>query len=571
MQVEAHDVASVRHGDRPALVAQEGILAAQVAAVRRQPQAPAVDDAVERAVAVVAHVEPLGAGIVGPIDQHVAGAILECAVGGDLGRIDVVHHRRRMRGREAHEVMPVARRAGIGAAVHDQPLMRGAHLEAQGAGMGDPVHAATRRAAGVRDHQRRSGGQPLKAARQRHRRCDLARPGARQHEVDQAAVAFPRAVEQRQASVAMAEEPQHRRHAVDRGDQFGGRPALGRRQGGPYVDQVAQDGELQVRGAFGNNAVVQHIALHELREPRQRLLEALFEVLAVPDEGEVGEDQRLVHRDRFVADHAAARDAAQMHALAAERKDETGREPGIGRRGHPFVVPDPGDHARRQHVALPRHRRPAPFAVGPVVDQLRGQQRPVWIAIVAQVAQPGEAVQPIEPDRRGTGTLPRRIVRIGQDRAAAAADRELARLEKSLPSHRIARPGIGSDGEETAGRAVTQGQGIERRAEKPAAEGAAFSLRRGGRAGRDRADRAGAGDQRFPVPSCVSDQGHLFVLWPGGLEQPGGGGVWGILAQPEPSGDGPVGLERRALHPKFIPREGPHGIPCHSLHGRGVI
>ena len=28
-------------------------------------------------------------------------------------------------------------------------------------------------------------------------------------------------------------------------------------------------------------------------------------------------------------------------------------------------------------------------------------------------------------------------------------------------------------------------------------------------------------------------------------------------------------LERRRPHPRFIPREGPDGIPCHSLHGGG--
>jgi hypothetical protein len=80
MQVEAHDEA--RSGTvtgRPS--GRERVLAAQVAAIGRQPQAAAMDDAVERAVAVVAHVEPLRALSVGAVDQHVAGAILRARRG----------------------------------------------------------------------------------------------------------------------------------------------------------------------------------------------------------------------------------------------------------------------------------------------------------------------------------------------------------------------------------------------------------------------------------------------------------------------------------------------------------
>ena len=114
------------------------------------------------------HCEP---SFVGAIDQHVAGAIFQRAVVGDLGRVGVVDHGRRMRRGVAHEVPPVARRAGIGAAIDDQALVRGAHLEGERAGMGDAVHAAAGRAAGIDDHQRGAGGQPLEAAGQRHGRA----------------------------------------------------------------------------------------------------------------------------------------------------------------------------------------------------------------------------------------------------------------------------------------------------------------------------------------------------------------------------------------------------------------
>src|SRR5580765_6324492 len=52
---------------RSAFVTRERLLAAQVAAVGRQPQPAAVDDAVERAIAVMAHVEPLRAVILGAV------------------------------------------------------------------------------------------------------------------------------------------------------------------------------------------------------------------------------------------------------------------------------------------------------------------------------------------------------------------------------------------------------------------------------------------------------------------------------------------------------------------------
>ena len=282
--------------DGPAFGTGKRVLAAQVAAVGRQPQAAAMDDAVQRAVAVMHHVEPLRAVIVGAVDHDVAGAILQRAVVGDLARVGVVDHRRRMRRRVAHEMPPVARRAGIGAAIDDQSLVRGTHLEAERAGMGDAVHAAAGRAAGIGDHQRGAGGEPLEAARQRHGRRALARARPRQHQVDQRAIGLPGAVEQGEPAVAVTEEAQQRRHAVDGGDDLGRRAALGRAEGRTHVDQMAQHRELQVRRALGHDAVVQHVALHEPGEPRQRLLEALLEVLAVAQEGEVDEDQRLEAR-----------------------------------------------------------------------------------------------------------------------------------------------------------------------------------------------------------------------------------------------------------------------------------
>ena len=91
---------------------------------------------------------------------------------------------------------------------------------------------------------------------------------------------------------------------------------------------MAQHGDLQVRCALGNHAVVADIALHELGEPREVLLEAFLEALAVAQEGDVGEDQRLQRQHRLVADQTGARDAAQMARWRPSATDEAHRKGG---------------------------------------------------------------------------------------------------------------------------------------------------------------------------------------------------------------------------------------------------
>ena len=58
--------------------------------------------------------------------------------------------------------------------------------------------------------------QPLKPGIGRLRRSAALglRPG--QHEIDEDAILLDRIVEQREAAIAMAEKPQHRRHPLDR-------------------------------------------------------------------------------------------------------------------------------------------------------------------------------------------------------------------------------------------------------------------------------------------------------------------------------------------------------------------
>ena len=248
--------------------------------------------------------------------------------------------------------------------------------------MGDAVHAAARRAAGIDDHQRGAGGQPLEAARQRHRRRRLARARARQHEVHQGALAFPAAVEQREAAVAVAEEAQHRRHAVDRGDQLGRRAALGRAQRGAHVEQVAQHRDLQVRRALGHDAVVRRRSASRTWRAAPRFCSRLFSK-RLPS-------RRKARSAKIIAFSAGTASWPISPVRAMRRRwarwrpsasDEARRESRIGRGGQPVVMADPVDHARGQHLALPAS--PATSAI-----RARSSRRPGCTASAAAEASP---------------------------------------------------------------------------------------------------------------------------------------------------------------------------------------
>jgi hypothetical protein len=216
------------------------------------------------------------------------------------------------------------------------------------------------------------------------------------------------------------------------------------------------------------------------------------------------EDHRFQDSHGLVADHPGAGDAAQMRALAADREDEARRKAGIGRGGEPVVVADPVDDPRGQHLTLPAERRPAPFALAPVVDQLDGEDGRGGIAAVAQVPQPGKAVQGIQPQHAGARPAPRRVVAPGHHGADLAVGHQLAG-DQAHADHGIAGPRIRRHGKKGARAAPTQGQRIEPGAQQPAAERQPLGWNRLGRRG---TDRAGPGDHRLTGSSCISDQGH---------------------------------------------------------------
>ena len=189
---------------------------------------------------------------------------------------------------------------------------------------------------------------------------------------------------------------------------------------------------------------------------------------------QVGEDERLQRRDGFVADQPGAGGAIEMGALAGERGDEAGGEGRVGGGGQPVVVADPGDHRSANTLRCQRRGRPARFALDPVVDQSHGERGAGRIAAIAQVAQPAEAVQGIEPqraprpraataDRRIGCTAPRRRVSLAQQ-AGCSPDRPARYRAPRRRSFWACRsPGSGNKG----GRRAASGRICRSRWELP--------------------------------------------------------------------------------------------------------
>ena len=142
------------------------------------------------------------------------------------------------------------RAAGAGmrraAAIDDQALAPDGQLERQRAGMGADIVAGRRRGADIHQDKGPPGDHPLEPAIAGALQRPSGRPRSRQDGVDLRSVAFAAAVEQREAAVPMAQQPERSRHAVDRLQQRWRRFRLAgvRRVGGAHgaadVDKLPQ-------------------------------------------------------------------------------------------------------------------------------------------------------------------------------------------------------------------------------------------------------------------------------------------------------------------------------------------
>ena len=341
-----------------------------------------------------------------------------------------------------------------------------------------------------------------------------------------------------------------------------------------------------MRRAFGHDAVMQDVALHEPRQPRRASARGSSRS-ACRRAGRPG--RRRSAPSAPPPPHGrpgrCARRARRWARWRASEKTKRAAKPGSAAVGQPVVVADP----RR------RCARPARRAASMAGDQRHSRSIQsstrrtasgggAGIAAIAQVAQPAEAVQGVEPER---GRRPRAATADRRDSGATAPELPWARsspMQQALAGRRIARPGVGRHGEEAARRAVAQGQGIEAGGEQPAAEFAALAGRRlgdargRGRVGTERMGRApavkGSPDRRMSEATSVI---FSVLFWSDGAST-GRSRGWRSLPDPDGHGDasgrprrgpqtGP--LNRLQPAPQIHHKGRPEWVPGHSLLGGG--
>ncbi len=158
---------------------------------------------------------------------------------------------------------PVRRHAAID---HDA-IVLGGKLERQKAGMGFLADRHRRQPAGVHQQHGAGGFEPLIAGMRRIGDRIAARVIIGEHGGQQIGRGRAHAVEQGEAAVAMAEEPQHRHHAIDGVEQAGGRGDVARGKHLSQRQQVGQQIDQRLGIAADMAAVGQDLAFEFLHQP----------------------------------------------------------------------------------------------------------------------------------------------------------------------------------------------------------------------------------------------------------------------------------------------------------------
>ena len=187
----------------------------------------------------------------------------------------------------------------------------------------------------------------------------------------------------------VAQEAQHRRHAVDGLGQAGRQLDLGGAEGGADVDQLAQD--HQVGGGIARNvaAVGQYLMGDLALEQAPGLGVAGFGV----GQHQSAEDQPLDGGDQLGALQVAGHDSAQMAGLAAEAVEDAGAEALFGAGAVKVVQTDPVGDAAAGEKGRPGIAMPDGVTAGPAIDQRAGGPPGLVAAQRPEVAQPVEGVQ----------------------------------------------------------------------------------------------------------------------------------------------------------------------------------
>ena len=218
----------------------------------------------------MAHFQPLRAR--GFLTFHLNGFRLAAqALGAEFAGIGVRQHQRGMGGGGTQRIAPafLARRGR--AAIHNQAITPDGHFKGKRAGMGEAIRptrqaakpsgaAPAWRRASIHDDHGAPGLQALKACFGQFHRAAPTRLALRQDQIKQGRVFFPRAIEQRQAAIAMAEQAQSRCSAVQGCQQMRRRFHAHAMQQVADFDQVLQCRELLRRRTFNMPAIWQELA-----------------------------------------------------------------------------------------------------------------------------------------------------------------------------------------------------------------------------------------------------------------------------------------------------------------------
>ncbi len=253
--------------------------------------------------------------------------------------------------------------------------------------MRQPVDARGRRAAAIHQQDGAPGLQPLEATFHQAGRRAATAAGLRQDQLDQGRLLLLRAVEQRQAAIAVPHRAQRRGHALDGGGQRGRRLRLGGLQQGADLDQILQSGELGRWAALGVAAVARTCrAISCGRKRNARVRKA-----ACSGRGDRGGDQPLEGGQRPRVQLFRRQGGGQPGGIRNEAGHQPLAEHVVGRGREEVVMPEPGGEPRTGHVRAVRHR----VAIGggnPVAHQRPGARAGSVRAEGAQVPQPGEAM-----------------------------------------------------------------------------------------------------------------------------------------------------------------------------------
>ena len=272
--------------------------------------------------------------------------------------------------------------------------------------------APGRRRPAIGDHEGPPGLQALEAGVAEDQRRAPPRLRLGQHEVEQARRLLPRAVEGGQPPVAVAEQAQRRRRAVQRVGEVRRRLDARAVQQVADLDEVLQRQQQDAGAALHMGAVGQDLAV----DLGGQQLEAAGEPGLLLERD--GRGQRALERHQRAAVPCLGRQARHQHAgVGGEPRHQRPAEPVLGGGRREVPVAEPGGEPR------PRHLRRLGQGIGagrlqPVAGDVAGVHAGGVRAERAQVAQPGEAVQRRPPNRAtGPGAEGAGVVGQGPDGA----------------------------------------------------------------------------------------------------------------------------------------------------------